>query len=208
MQLNTVKTKEMRVYFGWKELDLEPITLDGSEIACVTEFKLLGLMINNQLTWDNHVDHICGKASRRIYFLCFLWRAAKPPNDTVAVFCSIIRTILEYSCEVWHPGLTKQQSATIEHLQRRALQIAYPDLGYKEALEVAGLTTLAQRRQDRCKQLFEKMQDTTHKLHHLLLPERTDKRLRLKNKYELPKVRTECFKNSPINYCLFHFQAT
>ncbi len=70
MQLNTDKTKEMRVYFGWKELDIDPITLDGSEIACVAEFKLLGLMINNQLTWDNYVDYICGKASCRIYFLC------------------------------------------------------------------------------------------------------------------------------------------
>ncbi len=148
-------------------------------------------MINNQLTWDNHIDYICGKASHRIYFLCLLRRAAKPPNDIVAVFCSIIRSVLEYRCEVWHPGLTKQQSATIEHLQRCALQIAYPDLGYKEALEVAGLTTLAQRRQDRCGELFEKMQDRTHKLDHPLPPERTDNRLRHKNKYELPKVRTE-----------------
>ncbi len=165
-------------------------------------------MINNQLTWDNHVDYVCGKASRRIYFLCLLRSAAKPPNDIVAVFWSIMRSVLEYSCEVWHPGLTKQHNATIDHLQRRALQIAYPDLGYKEALEVAWLTTLAQRRQDRCRQLFEKVQDTTHKLHHQLPPESTDKRLRHKNKYELPKVRTECVKYSPINYCLFHFQAT
>ncbi len=83
MQLNTTdKTKEMIVYFGWKDLDT--ITLHGSENACVTEFKLLVLMINNQLTRDNHVDYICGKASLRIYFLCLLQRAAKPPNDIVA----------------------------------------------------------------------------------------------------------------------------
>ncbi len=72
MQWNTDETREMRVYFGQKELDLDPITLDGSEIACVAEFKLLGHMINNQLTLDNHVDYICGKASLRIYFLCLL----------------------------------------------------------------------------------------------------------------------------------------
>ncbi len=40
----------MRVYFGQKEMDLDPITIDGSEIECVAEFKLLGLMMNNQLT--------------------------------------------------------------------------------------------------------------------------------------------------------------
>ncbi len=48
-------------------------------------------------------------------------------------------SVLEYSCEMWHPDLTKQQSATIEHLQKQVLLIAYPDLGDKEALEVAGL---------------------------------------------------------------------
>ncbi len=71
MQLNTDKTKEMRVYFGWKELDLDPINT-WSEIACVTEFKLLGLMINNQLTWDNHVDYICGKASLHAGYISFV----------------------------------------------------------------------------------------------------------------------------------------
>ncbi len=193
--------KAMRVYFGQKELDLDLITLDGSEIACVAEVKLLVLIINNQLTWNNHVDYICGKASCRIYFLCLLWRAAKPSNDIVAIFCSIIWLVLEYSCEVWHSGLTKQQSATVE--QKQALLMAYPDLGHKEALNVDELTT-----KEYCRQLFEKMQDTTHKLHHLLPPEKTDKHLRHKMKYELPKVRTDRFKDSSINYCLFHLQAT
>ncbi len=49
MQLNTNQTKEMRIYLGWKELDLDPITHDVSEIACVAEFKLLGLMITGLL---------------------------------------------------------------------------------------------------------------------------------------------------------------
>ncbi len=40
------------------------------------------------------------------------------------------------------------------------------------------------------------MQDTTHKLHHLLPPERAYKCLRHKMKYELPTVRTDRFKNS------------
>ncbi len=75
--------------------------------------------------------------SHRIYFLCLLRRAAKPPNDIVAVFCSIIRSILEYSYEVWHPYLTKQQSATTEHLKKQTLLIDYPNLEYKEVLEVA-----------------------------------------------------------------------
>ncbi len=60
-QLNNDKTKEIRVYFGRKELDFNSIKLYGSEIARVAKFKLLRLMINNQLTCGNHVDYICGK---------------------------------------------------------------------------------------------------------------------------------------------------
>ncbi len=86
MQHNTDKTKEMSVYFGKKELDLDPITLDESEITCAAEFKLLVFMINNQLTLVNHVDYIYGKALCMIYLLCVLRRAAKPPNYTVPLF--------------------------------------------------------------------------------------------------------------------------
>jgi len=38
----------------------------------------------------------------------YLIRAVVPMNDIVCVYCSIIRSILEYACPVWHPGLTKK----------------------------------------------------------------------------------------------------
>ncbi len=58
MQLNTDKTKEMRIYFGKQPFELLPIITNNNEIDCVSVFKWLGLMFNNRLTWSDHIDYI------------------------------------------------------------------------------------------------------------------------------------------------------
>jgi len=207
MQTNTDKTKEMCIYFGKKDSTLTAITMDGTEIKMVSHTKLLGVMINNKLNWADHVDYISKKAGQRIYFLCLLKRAGKTPGDIVAVYTSLIRPVLEYACEAWHPGLTKKQSNTIEHLQMRALNIAYPEMSYEATLEKSGLIHLEQRRKDHCKQFFIDITKPTHKLNHLLPKKKEQSNfLRKSIPYELPKVRTNRLKNSPINYGLFNCQ--
>ena len=49
-------------------------------------------------------------------------------SDIVCVFTSIIRSVLEYACPVWHPGLTKKLSEDIECVQKRCLKLLFPAL--------------------------------------------------------------------------------
>ena len=35
----------------------------------------------------------------------------------LAIYCSIVRPVVEYACQVWHGGLTKEQTDTIENIQ-------------------------------------------------------------------------------------------
>jgi hypothetical protein len=170
MEENTDKTKELVIYFGKKELAIKPITMRGAEIERVHVFKELGLMINDKLTWEDHIDYICRKASLRLYFLTLLKRAGSKPEDIKDVYVSIIRSVLEYVCEVWHPDLTVAQAHCLEHIQKRALDIAYSDLGYLDALKEAKLEALEVRRESHCKSFFEKLQQPGHKLHYLLPP--------------------------------------
>ncbi len=72
MITNTDKTQESVIYFGWQELTLPHLTIGEYEIQCVKLSKLLGLMINNKLTWHDHMEYISSKASCRIYFPCIL----------------------------------------------------------------------------------------------------------------------------------------
>jgi hypothetical protein len=46
-------------------------------------------------------------------------RAGVSANDIIAVYCSVNRSILEYACPVWHPGLTQAQSEDLERVQKR-----------------------------------------------------------------------------------------
>ena len=170
MILNTDKTKIMETYFGEKPLNTQPVTVNGTPIECVNVFKLLGIMINSNLSWHNHVDYICSKASTKIYYLILLKRAGISPTDIVQVYCSIVRSVLEYACEVWHPGLTTVMNDSIERIQKRALSISYPDCCYEEALGVAKLDRLNIRRNSRCKRFFQTMQASSHKLNYLLPP--------------------------------------
>ena len=71
-----------------------------------------------------------------------LVRARVKPIDVVTVYCSTIRSILEYASPVWHSGLTKAEYRSIESVQIRCLKIMYPDLSYKQAPIASGFEKL------------------------------------------------------------------
>ena len=90
MTVNVDKNKHMNIYFGRSSLQLEPIKSNGTATEEVCVFKLLGLMINNNLDLSDHVNYICSKASMCIYFLVLLKHAGKPSSDIVDTYISII----------------------------------------------------------------------------------------------------------------------
>ena len=96
-------------------------------------------------------------------------RAGIAHSDLARFYCSVIRSTLEYACQVFHCNLPLYISEEIERIQRRTLRVIFPDCSYSEGLAKAGLTTLYDRRSTLCKELFSVI-DTqgNHKLSHLL----------------------------------------
>ena len=88
--------------------------------------------------------------------------------DIVTVYCSLIRSVLEYACPVWHSGLTIAQSKDIERVQKRCLRITFPELCYSEALVAAKIERLDKRREDIVKEMFQHIQKPSHILHSVL----------------------------------------
>ena len=95
-------------------------------------------------------------------------RAGVREGDIVMVYVSVIRSLLEYACPVWHPGLSKEQSNEIERVQKRCLKLIYPSLCYREALSNAGLERLSDRRETLTRNMFREIKDPNHVLHYLL----------------------------------------
>jgi hypothetical protein len=206
MSLNVSKTKEVLIWPGRRICDLACLEINGDHIERVSSFKLLGVMFSNSLKWDTHISYICAKAAKRIYFLRLLKRAGVNPEDILAVYTCLIRPILEYSCELWSNSLTGQQSDQVERIQKRVLKVLHYEHSYREALEKTGLKTLSQRRVAACRKLFEKIKQPDHCLHHLLPSPKTARHLRNSSQLPLPLCKTNRFKNSFINFGLFHYQ--
>ena len=136
-----------------------------------------------------------------------LRRSKLAPMEINQIYTSRIRPVLEYASPAWHAGLTVEQSDAIEHIQQRALRIAYPDLEYEEACQQANIPLLHERRKTQCKALFAKMQDPSDKLNRILPPPRENVRnTRCSMKFKPPKVHTERYKNTFLPFVLFNCQ--
>lgn len=206
MKANCDKTKELLVDFSRKVSDIPCVNIKGTDIERVQCAKLLGVIITSDLTWGEHVDNVHNRAAQRLYFLRLLKRAGMPADSMVKVYTAIVRSLTEYACQVWHTGLTAQQSDKLESIQKRALGIIFPDRSYRAALALSGLQTMGDRRELLCKQFFLAMQEPGHRLHHLL-PVRRETGYRLRNN-SLPRIRAkhERFRRTLIPYGLSNWQ--
>jgi hypothetical protein len=125
MSLNGRKTVVLKCDFtriqpskNWQfSVDGDPVSSD----AKVT--KLLGVKINSTLTWNDHVDFITTKATKRFWTLRSLQKLGFPPKDLVAFYKSSIIPLLEYASPVWSSGLSLEQIRCLECIQCRALRI-------------------------------------------------------------------------------------
>ena len=69
LELNVSKTKEMVIDFRQTRPDPQPVDIKGSAVARVDMYKYLGIVLNNKLSWGDHVDFIVKKLNSRMYCL-------------------------------------------------------------------------------------------------------------------------------------------
>lgn len=160
MRLNPKKCKEMIIDFLQYRLPINsPMYIGKVSIEKVESYKLLGLHITADLTWNVHVEYILKKANSRLYVIRLLRKANVSPTDLVAIYCSIVRSVLEYAATVWS-NLPRYLSDQLESIQKRALRSIYPNFTYQQALDVSGLDRLDVRREKICVNLAEKLKQS------------------------------------------------
>lgn len=156
MKLNIGKCKELIIDFAKEKHDFLPLTINNVGIERTKSARILGLFVQDNLKWNEHVNHIVKKAGKRLYMLRVLKRSNADINTLITVYCVIIRPILEYACQVWHFNITEYLSEDIEKVQKRALRIVLPLATYSEACRVTGVPSLKDRRQLLCERFFVK----------------------------------------------------
>ena len=81
------------------------------------------------LTWNDHIEELVKKASRKRYFLLQLKRAQVPSDDLVAYHCACIRSSLDYASTVYHHTLPKYSPVSASW----ALSCIFPGVSYNDA---------------------------------------------------------------------------
>ena len=111
-------------------------------------------MINSNLTWNDHIEELVKKASRKHYFLVQLKRAQVPSDDLVEYHCTCIRSSLDYACPVFHHALPKYLQVELEGVKKRALSCISPGTSYNDALSFAGIDCMGVHHEQITNQLF------------------------------------------------------
>ena len=167
----------------------------------VQETKLLGTIITQDLKWDRNTDYIVKRANMRLEILRRISSFGASWNDLKTIYISYIRSILEQNCTVWHSGLSAENSANIERLQKTSLKIILKDeyKSYENALKLLDLEPLFERREILCYN-FAKKSLNNPRMKHFFQMKNKEHQMKTRNSetFIVDQARTERLKKSPI----------
>ena len=202
MKINPKKTKIMSFNKSWK-FDYPPEVYFSNKVnlEVITETKLVGVIISDDLRWQKNTDYICQKARGKLWTLRRMKKMNLGQSHIFDVFTKEVRSLLELAVPVWHSGLTKLQAAQIERVQKTALRIILGDdyVSYNVACLLLDVETLESRRELLCLNFARKEFKKEENSLFIKAKNRLDLRTKPKKVQEY-NCRTRRFRNSSIPY--------
>ena len=119
LKINEKKTQLLAVSTNRIETEAWIDQEDG-EIRSEKTLKLLGFHFGNRPGVGAQVDHIKKRAMTR-FFVIREFSTFMPGSDLKKLYCSWVRSVIEYSSVTYGPMLTQYQSNELENLQKRCL---------------------------------------------------------------------------------------
>jgi len=125
--------------------------------------SILGVIFEDSLKWDLHVNTVSKKASQRIHVLRMLKKIpSSTRNDLVQVYRNYIQSIMEYNSPLF-VGLNKKNNAMLERINKRCHRI------------ICGLDCncdsfppMSERRLKQATKFFNKIMSPENISHHLV----------------------------------------
>ena len=140
---NLSKYQAMTISKNSQELNIE---VDSCKIKITEKLILLGVEIDDQLYFDEHISTACKKASMRVGILMRL-RKLIPVNAKLKIYKAAILPYLTYCGLVWH-FCKSSDCRKLERVNERGLRAVFCDWNstYEDLLLRAQLTSLYNRR--------------------------------------------------------------
>ena len=158
MKINQKKTKTMLFNFTHNYQFMTRLVLNGENVEVVSETKLLGTVISDDLTWNINTAYMVRRANARMVLLRKLSEFGAPVSDLKTIYISYIRSVLDQSAVVWHSSLTEENKLDLSRVQKTACKVMLKGRykSYEKALEVLDLEILSDRREKLCQTFAKK----------------------------------------------------
>ena len=203
MMLNPKKTKNMIFNFTSKYKFATRLKLDEELVETVSNTRLLGTIIQENLSWDLNTANIVKKANARMQILRGVASFGASVSDMKDIYILFVRSLLEQSATVWHSSLSQQNINDLERVQKSALKIILGQkyTNYENSLLKLDILSLSERRKQLCLQFALKCTKNAKTKH--MFPENLKKHemeTRKSEKYLVQHANTERLKISSIIY--------
>lgn len=173
----------------------------GTILEQVESIPYLGVTLDHQLKWSNHISNISRKANKTLGMIKRnLWNCPQSIKETT--YKTIVRPKLEYACESWDPYY-KKDIATLERIQRKAARFCTQN--YQQTASVTHMlgelgweTLQARRKKARLTMIFKLSHNLLNLKSTNYLKPHTEMRTRGSHpfKYFIPNFHKDVFKYS------------
>ena len=121
-----------------KDIQLN-VTVENISLPSSDTMKVLGIDIDDRLTFDGHISNMCIKAGRQLNVLQRL-RGSLDQDSRMAIYKSFIMSNFNYCPLIWM-FTSKTSLSKLENIQKRALRFVLDDYqsGYNDLLQNANV---------------------------------------------------------------------
>ena len=124
MELIQNKTKAMLISYTNNYQFSSRLKLKGEQVEFVNTMKILGVVINSQLTRDDITKIIVKKVNQRLQLLRSVINFRSTIPEMVHLWKVYCLSILEQSCGVWGSSISEENKEDLERTQKYFCQIS------------------------------------------------------------------------------------
>lgn len=127
----------------------------GKLLPKVDSSPYLGLQLQCNLKWDEHINRITSKATQKLAMIRRVLKTADLPTRKIAYF-SLVRPSLEFGSQIWDPYY-KHHIKQLEKIQNKALRFIFNikgQISFTKLREDTNIESLKERRKQGRFKLF------------------------------------------------------
>ena len=131
LHLNVSKTKEMCIDFRRNRTGISPIVINGEPVEQVDSFKYLAVILDEKLSFTEHVTAVQKKSQQRLHVLRKLRAFYVDPLLLLRLYRSTIDPLLTYCSICNYPALSvknRNRLVKISHVNAKIIGLPTPKL--------------------------------------------------------------------------------